>query len=180
MKITYKKLVFAAVCLALCMVLPFLTGQIPRIGKALCPMHIPVLLCGFIAGPWYAALVGIIAPLLRFVLFGMPVIFPTGIAMCFELAAYGVLSGLLYEALPQKPWRVYAALIPAMLGGRIIWGIASALLLSGTDSPFTFGAFIAGGFTNAIPGIIVHIVFIPIIVMALERAKIIDNGQLAN
>ncbi len=172
MKITYKRLVFAAVCLALCMVLPFLTGQIPRIGKALCPMHIPVLLCGFIAGPWYAALVGIIAPLLRFAMFGMPVIFPTGIAMCFELAAYGALSGLLYDMLPKKPWSIYTSLVLAMLGGRVIWGIASALLLSGTDSPFTFAAFIAGGFTNAIPGIIVQIVFIPIIVMALERSGV--------
>ena len=39
---TLKKLVFAALCLALCMVLPLLTGQIPQIGKALSPMHIPV------------------------------------------------------------------------------------------------------------------------------------------
>lgn len=170
MKKSYKKMVFAAVCLALCLVLPFLTGQIPRIGKALSPMHIPVLLCGFIAGPGYAAAVGAIAPLLRFALFGMPTIFPTGLAMCFELAAYGALSGMFYAVFPKKPWSVYASLILAMLGGRAVWGAVTAVLLAGSDSPFTWKAFIAGGFTNAIPGIIVHIVLIPLIVFALERA----------
>ncbi len=170
MKKTYKKLVFAAVCLALCMVLPFLTGQIPQIGKALSPMHIPVLLCGFIAGPWYAAAVGVIAPLLRFAMFGMPQIFPTGLAMCFELAAYGAISGYMYSLLPKKPWNVYASLITAMLGGRIVWGAVSAFILLGTDSPFTWAAFIAGAFTNAVPGIILHIALVPVIVIALEKA----------
>ncbi len=170
MKKTYKKLVFAAVCLALCMVLPFLTGQIPQIGKALSPMHIPVLLCGFIAGPWYAAAVGVIAPLLRFAMFGMPQIFPTGLAMCFELAAYGAISGYMYSLLPKKPWGVYASLITAMLGGRIVWGAVSAFILLGTDSPFTWAAFIAGAFTNAVPGIILHIALVPVIVIALEKA----------
>ena len=80
-----RKLVFAALLLALAMVLPFLTGQIPQIGQALCPMHIPVLLCGFVCGPIYAMAVGFIAPLLRFALFGMPPIFPTGVSMAFEL-----------------------------------------------------------------------------------------------
>ena len=53
-----KKLTYSAICLALCLVLPFLTGQIPQIGSALCPMHLPVLLAGFLCGPWWAAAVG--------------------------------------------------------------------------------------------------------------------------
>ena len=94
-----RDLTFAAICLALCMVLPFLTGQIPEVGSMLCPMHIPVLLAGFLCGPWWAMAVGAVAPLLRFFLFGMPPLFPTGLAMCFELAAYGLASGLLYRLL---------------------------------------------------------------------------------
>lgn len=176
MKLTYKKMVFAAVCLALCMILPFFTGQIPQIGKALSPMHIPVLLCGFIAGPWYAAAVGAIAPLLRFAMFGKPAIIPTGIAMCFELAAYGAFSGVLYKLLPKKPWGLYVSLVTAMLGGRVVWGIATALLLAGGENHFTWQAFAAGAFVNAVPGIILHIVLIPIIVMALEKARLLDGG----
>ena len=163
-------LVTAAICLALCMVLPFLTGQIPEIGSALSPMHIPVLLCGFLCGPAYAAAVGAVAPLLRFVLFGMPPIFPTGVAMCFELATYGFLSGWLYRRLPRGRASIYAALIAAMLAGRVVWGAVRAVLSGIGASPFTWATFLSGAFTSAVPGIIVHIVLIPILVMALERA----------
>ena len=160
----------AAICLALCMVLPFLTGQIPEIGSMLSPMHIPVLLCGFICGPLYAAAVGAIAPLLRFALFGMPPIFPTGAAMCFELLTYGLVSSVLYRKLPRKNASIYVALIAAMLAGRAVWGVASMILRGIAGTGFTWAAFMAGAFTSAVPGIILHIVLIPVVVMALQRA----------
>ena len=168
--IRIQKLVISAVCLALCMVLPFLTGQIPEIGSMLSPMHIPVLLCGFICGPAWAAVVGAIAPLLRFALFGMPPLFPTGVAMCVELATYGAVSGVLYHLLPRKPINIYVSLIAAMLAGRIVWGIVHVVLSGVTGSAFTWAAFMAGAFTQAIPGIILHIVLIPVIVLALQKA----------
>ena len=164
------KLVISAVCLALCMVLPFLTGQIPEIGSMLSPMHIPVLLCGFICGPAWAAVVGAVAPLLRFALFGMPPLFPTGVAMCVELATYGAVSGLLYSLLPRKPLNVYVSLIAAMLAGRVVWGIVRVVLSGVSGSAFTWAAFMAGAFINAVPGIIVHILLIPVLVMALRKA----------
>ncbi|MBE5761769.1 MAG: ECF transporter S component [Clostridiales bacterium] len=165
-----RKLVLSAICLALCMVLPFLTGQIPEIGSMLSPMHIPVLLCGFIAGPVWAAIIGAVAPLLRFVLFGMPPLFPTGLAMCFELATYGLISGMLYAKLPRKTVNIYVSLVLAMLVGRVVWGVVSFILLGISGSGFTWSAFLAGAFTSAVPGIILHIVLIPVLVMALERA----------
>ena len=171
---TVKNLVYSAVCLALCMVLPFLTGQIRSVGNALCPIHIPVLLAGFICGPWWAMSIGAVAPLLRFVLFGMPVIFPLGIAMCFELATYGLVCGLLYQKLPKKVTCIYISLITAMVLGRVVWGIMRALLSGVAQSPFTWAAFFAGAFTTAIPGIITHIVLIPLVVMALRRANLVD------
>lgn len=168
------RMAYAAVCLALCMVLPFLTGQIPQIGSALSPMHIPVLLAGFLCGPWWAAAVGAVAPLLRFALFGMPPIFPTGVAMCFELAGYGLVSGLLYRKLPKKPVNVYVSLLAAMLAGRVVWGIVRVLLSGVAGEPFTWAAFMAGAFVNAVPGIIVHIALIPVIVLALRKAGVIE------
>lgn len=45
-----QNMVLSALLLAIGLVLPFLTGQIPEIGSALLPMHIPVLICGFICG----------------------------------------------------------------------------------------------------------------------------------
>ena len=170
-----RNLTAAAVCLALCMVLPFLTGQIPEIGSALSPMHIPVLLAGFLCGPWWAAAVGVVAPLLRFALFGMPPIFPTGIAMCFELAAYGVTAGLLYRLLPKKNANIYVALIAAMVLGRVIWGGVMVVLMGITGAGFTWAAFMAGAFLNAVPGIIVHILLIPVLVMALRKAGFLEK-----
>ena len=169
------KLTYAAVCLALAMVLPFLTGQIPQIGQALSPMHIPVLLCGFLCGwPWGLA-VGFISPLLRSVLFGMPPMFPGAAAMAFELAAYGAVAGLLYKALPKTVPNIYVTLIAAMICGRIVWGLARLVFAGIQGTGFTVGAFIAGAVTGSIPGIILHIVLIPLIVMALQRAKLIPN-----
>ena len=96
------KTVFSAVFLALAFVMPFLTGQIPEIGSMLCPMHIPVLLCGFICGwPWGIA-VGLLAPLMRPLTLGMPPLFPTALCMAFELAAYGAVAGLMHKYLPRK------------------------------------------------------------------------------
>lgn len=161
--------VLAAMLLALSMVLPFLTGQIPQIGNALCPMHIPVLLCGFFCGPWYALAAGFTAPLLRFVLFQMPQLMPAGISMCFELATYGFVVGFLYKRLPQKKIFIYVSLIGAMLGGRVVWGAARVVLFGLGQSEFGWPAFMAGAFLNAIPGIILQLVLIPIIVMALQR-----------
>ena len=169
-----RHLVYAAVCLALCMLLPFLTGQIPQIGSALSPMHIPVLLAGFLCGPWWAMAVGFVAPMLRHVWLGMPPLI-TAIAMSFELAAYGLFSGLLYRLLPKKTVNIYVSLIGAMILGRIVWGIAMVVISGVSGSAFTWSAFIAGALLNAIPGIILHIVLIPILVMALKRAKVLDT-----
>ncbi len=172
---TTLKLTYAALCLALALVLPLLTGQIPQIGQALSPMHIPVFLCGFLCGwPW-GLVIGLIAPLLRSLLFGMPVFFPGACAMAFELAAYGFLSGLMYRLLPKKTGYIYAALLIAMVGGRIVWGVARYVFAGIQGTAFTFAAFIAGAVTNAIPGIILHIVLVPLIVLALKRAKLVLN-----
>jgi thiamine transporter ThiT len=164
-----KKLVLAALFLALALVLPFLTGQIPEVGSMLCPMHIPALLCGYFCGwPWGLA-VGLIAPILRSLLFGMPPMFPVAICMAFELATYGAVAGGLYQKLPRKKSSIYVALLVAMVAGRLVWG-AARLLCAGLDvSAFGLSAFWAGAITTAIPGIIVQIILIPLLVMALEK-----------
>ena len=164
-----RRMILAAMFLALALVLPFLTGQIPQVGAYLCPMHIPVLLCGFFCGPVYALLVGAIAPLLRLALFGMPPLIPTGIGMCFELAAYGFISGLLYRLFPKKKVFIYVSLILAMIGGRIVWGIVRVILFSLRKAEFGWEAFITGAVLNAVPGIIVQIVLIPVLVMVLQK-----------
>ena len=173
-----RTLTLAAMCLALAIVLPFLTMQIPQIGQALSPMHIPALLCGFICGPFWGAAVGFVAPLLRHLMFGMPPLM-TAIAMAFELAAYGFFAGLFYKILPKKIPYIYVSLVGAMIVGRIVWGIVKFIISIAQSSEFTFAAFIAGAVTGAIPGIICHIILVPLIVIALKKARLVPEDTLA-
>ncbi len=156
------------------LILPFFIGQIPTIGQMLCPMHIPVLLCGLIVGWKYGLIVGFLLPLTRSMLFGMPVLFPNGIAMAFELATYGITVGGLYS---RSRWQcvkaLYRCLIPAMLAGRLVWGVVRVLLLGVGGGTFTWEMFLAGAFFNAIPGIIVQLTLIPALMVSLDRARIV-------
>lgn len=157
-------------CLALCLLLPFLTGQIPQIGSALCPMHLPVLLAGFLCGPWWALVTGLAAPLLRNLLFSMPPLL-TAIAMSFELGTYGVVSGLLYRRLPKNLAGIYISLITAMITGRIVWGIVRVAMTGMAGESFTWAMFLAGAFTTAIPGIIIQLILIPVLVTAIKKSQ---------
>ena len=163
-----RKIVLAGLMIALAIILPFATGQIPQIGSMLLPMHIPVLLCGFICGWKYGLAVGFIVPLLRSMMFGMPPMM-TAIAMAFELAAYGVITGLLYKVLPGKKVKVYISLIVAMLVGRIVWGLVSLVIYGLTNAAFTWQIFIGGALLNAIPGIILQLIVVPALVLVIEK-----------
>ena len=177
MKKTVKNTVFSAMFLALCIVLPFLNFGSTQIGNAISPMHIPVLICGFVCGWQYGMAVGFIAPLLRYLLFHMPPIYPIGAAMAFELAAYGLLCGLLYKAFPKKNIYIYPAMIISMLGGRIVWGIARYIMAGLSGSEFSLSMFAAGAFVNAVPAIICHIILVPLVVMAFKKAGYMNDKQ---
>lgn len=178
-----RKLVLSAMFMAIGLVLPFITGQIQQIGNMLLPMHIPVLFCGLICGWQYGAVVGFVLPLLRYVLFGMPPIFPAGVSMSFELAVYGAVIGLNMQQLSKRNTtdsgknyvrNLYLALIGAMLAGRIVWGLVRFILARATMQPFTMEMFMAGAFLTAIPGIIVQLILIPGIMAALKRVGVLN------
>ena len=171
---TTRSLVLAALFLALAFVLPMITGHVPQVGNMLCPMHFPILLCGFVlGGPWGLA-VGFIAPLVRSVLFGMPPMFPIAIAMAFELAAYGLVSGVLWRKVKHTVPMMYASLVTAMVAGRLVWGAVRFVLAGLTGSSFPFSAFLSGALLTAVPGIVAQLVLIPLILIALQKAKFID------
>lgn len=167
-----KKLVLSAMFMAIGLVLPFITMQIPEIGKMLCPMHIPIMLCGIFCGWQYGLIVGFITPLLRGLLFGMPALMPNGVTMAFELATYGVVIALMYKLLPKNIWGTYISLISAMIVGRAVYGAVRYLIvLSGLNgNAFTWSIFMADAFINAIPGIIIQLVIIPPLVVLLKKS----------
>lgn len=173
-----KKICLAALFLVLGWILPLITGQVPSIGKMLCPMHIPVLLCGFILGPWYGLLIGLMTPLTRCLFFSTPTFYPTALCMAFELGAYGLVSGLLIKLLNRKLKMNYllsviVSLILAMLLGRVVWAIARFSCGLFDKNYFTWKMFLAGGFINAWPGILVQLILIPTILAILNRLNVI-------
>ncbi len=170
---TTRNMTLSAMFIALALVLPFFTGQIPQIGSMLLPMHFPVFLTGLICGWQYGLTVGAIVPILRHLMFGMPPML-TAIAMAFELATYGLVAGYIYtRAKKQTVTTIYTSLLSAMVIGRIVWGIIQIIILNFTGSAFTVQMFMAGALLNAIPGIIAQLVIVPIIMVALDKAKII-------
>ncbi|MCD7737950.1 MAG: ECF transporter S component [Lachnospiraceae bacterium] len=169
-----RNMVLAAMFLAIGIILPTITGGIPQIGNLLLPMHIPVLLCGLICGWQYGLIAGFITPLLRGAIFGMLMFYPTGLAMAFELATYGAVIGFLYARFrKQNVFAVYVSLITAMIVGRVGWGVVRVIMMGVGGSAFTWQMFIAGAFLNAIPGIILQLVLIPVLMTALNRAGLV-------
>ncbi|MBO5305803.1 MAG: ECF transporter S component [Clostridia bacterium] len=164
------KLVLAALFLALGMVLPLLTGQLKEIGDSLLPMHLAVMLCGVICGWEYGLSVGLCMPFLRSVSFGMPPIYPNAVWMALELATYGLVIGLFYSRRKGvHRGYIFFCLAVSMVAGRIVWGIAKAVLLGVAGKPFGLKAFLVGGFLDAIPGILLQFVLVPLIVALAER-----------
>lgn len=166
-----QKLALSAMFLALSYVLPFFTGQIPDIGNMLCPMHLPVLLCGFICGGPWGMLVGFIAPLLRSLTLGMPMLFPKAVAMAFELATYGFMAGFLYKLLPKKKIFIYVSLISSMIAGRLVWGLVQFICLGFNTEKFGLAFFWTEAFVLALPGIILQMIMIPLVIILIESRK---------
>lgn len=173
-------LVMSAMFLALALVLPFLTGQIKQIGNMLLPMHIPVMLCGLVCGWQYGLIIGAVAPVMRSALFGMPVMFPSAIAMAFELATYGFVIGYLFSHAKWKCIRsLYRCLLTAMVCGRVVWGIVECFLLGIGENGFTLTAFFTSSVLNGIPGIILQLVLIPVVMLILGKTHLIHfNTQI--
>ncbi len=169
-----KHMVLAAFFLALGIIMPFLTGQIPGIGSKLLPMHIPVLICGYVCGWQWGLAVGFVVPLLRSVMFGMPPLMPTAAAMAFELAAYGAMTGILNKLFLGRKGSVYISLIGAMVAGRLIWGIVSIPIYGIAGKAFSWQVFIGGALLNAVPGIILQLILIPVIILSLKQAKAME------
>ncbi len=179
-RLQINKMCLAAMFIALGWLLPFITGQIQQVGNMLCPMHLPVLIAGFVLGPWYGCVIGMVIPLSRSLIFGMPPLYPIGFAMMFELAMYGFVSGFLFKLLKTKTkWSdlsiIYISLITAMILGRGIWGITRTICGLFPNSSFTWKAFMSGAFLTAWPGILLQLILIPLLIFTLNKARLLNR-----
>ena len=167
-------MVYSALCLALCFLLPFITANNYQLGNMFSLMHIPAFLAGFVAGPVWGAAVGFCAPLLRSVTLSAPPMM-TAFPMAFELAAYALIAGIFFRILPKKIPYIYVSLLASMIGGRIVLALVKFIIFGFGGSEFVLSAFLVSAFVTSLPGIALHIAVVPTIVIALRKAKLIPN-----
>ena len=169
-----KKSIITAVCIALCVVLPQAFHAVPNAGAIYLPMHIPVLLCGLICGWPYGLLCGLAGPALSALITGMP---PAAVlpGMLVECGVYGLAAGLLMQLVRTMHLYadLYISLAAAMLLGRVVSGIAKALIFSAGS--YSMVSWVAGSFVTALPGIVIQLALLPSIVYALMRARLIPQ-----
>ena len=164
-----RRTVLAALCVALCVVLPVAFHSIPDAGSVLLPMHIPVLLCGLICGWPQGLICGLLGPLLSSLITAMP---PAAYLppMMVECATYGAAAGLLLKVVRTRSLTadLYIALIAAMVLGRVVSGVAKALIFS---PGMALGVWVTSSFITALPGIIIQLVLIPQVIRVLMKAN---------
>jgi LytS/YehU family sensor histidine kinase len=169
-----KRSIITATCIALCPILPMAFHSIQNAGSIFSPMHIPVLLCGLICGPGFGLLCGLAGPLLSTIFTGMP---PTAYLppMMIELAVYGLVGGLMINLIRTRKLYVdlYSSLIIAMIAGRIVAGVAKALIF--VPGGYSMTAWITSYFVTCWPGLVMHLILVPMIVLALMKARIIPE-----
>lgn len=168
-----KQIVLTGLFIALGLVLPMAFHSIPNAGSIFLPMHIPVLLCGLVCGPWFGLGCGALTPLLSSLAMGMP---PAAIlpGMLCELAVYGLTAGLLtrFVRLSNRPAKLYISLVGAMLAGRIASGLVNALIFR--VGQYSMHIWLTASFVTSLPGIAIQLALIPIIVLALQKAKLAE------
>ena len=163
---------YSALCLALCIALPQLVGRVPELGKLISPMHLPAYLAGLVVGPFWGLLVGALAPVINFLLYGRPV-FVSAFCMVFELGAYAFFTGLFYRIFPKKAPFVYVSVAFGMLLGRVFGGVGKMLLLlGGMLESYSLAAFWTGYFASGAVAMVSAILLVPPVFLALRRAKL--------
>ena len=174
MRVNLKLFVLAIILGVLGILLPWFFGGMTLFGTGLLPMEFPILLCGMICGLGYGGVVGALVPILYSLIFGTMDLYPLSIATAVELCAFGVLGGLLYKTLRQN---VFVSLLLTMFSGRTIYYIVYYFMLRYEGRLYTADMFINGEFLNVLSGLAIQIIFIPLIVLILNKTGIVHKGE---
>lgn len=128
------------------------------VGQTFLPMHLSVILVGLVAGPAVGLVSGALAPLASFALSGMPVV-TTLPFMVVELAAYGLVAGLVRSVRMPAVLRVLAA----QVGGRVVLTVATLLAASLLSSPASAAAIWTTTLVAGLPGVVIQLALLPVL-----------------
>lgn len=161
-----RELVTGGLLLALGIIVPIIFHSAGILGQVFLPMHIPVLIGGFLLSPHLALTLGIITPLLSGLLTGMPPIYPMAIIMAFELGTYGIIASL---SVRKFKISTIPSLIISMLSGRIAAGLTVFFLVSLFKLKMNPVIFVKGAIVTGIPGIIIQLIIVPVLIYSLNH-----------
>lgn len=162
-----REIVLSGLFIALGLLVPMAFHAVGGTGPVFLPMHLPVLVGGFILSPVFALMVGVLTPLLSSVLTGMPVLMPMAFIMMVELGIYGLAVSLMKE----KGVNHIVTLVGAMILGRISAGIMVVILVGLVGIRFAPPVtFLIGAVTTGLPGILIQLIFIPLLLTAVKKA----------
>jgi riboflavin transporter FmnP len=152
------------------MVLPIALHALGNLsGRMFLPMHIPVLLAGFLVGPAAGLVVGLLAPVLGHLLSGMPPSYAVPL-MTLELSLYGLIAGVAYNRLRIN---IVISLLMAMVVGRLMFGLGLSVLGLFMELPYSTVIFFSatGPILTGLPGIVIQLFLIPILVASIRRRR---------
>lgn len=160
-----RNLVISGLLLVLGLIIPYIFHSSGIAGNIFLPMHVPVLIGGFLLPPQFALLLGILTPIINSLITGMPG-FPIVLIMIFELGTYGLLASVFYLKLRLPS---VFALILSMIGGRIMAGLVVFILAIFFAIPLEPITYVIGAITTGIPGIVIQLILIPILIHGIVR-----------
>ena len=168
-KITVKALISAGV-IALAVILPQLVHLFSGAagGAKWLPMYLPVLIGGCLLGWRWGLGVGVLSPVVSFLITSM-----TGNAMpaasrlpylIAELAVFAVVSGVFSKKISENLWLAFPAVLLAQVSGRAVFLMVAAIFQS--IAPLSAAA-VWSQIQTGLLGLVLQAVLVPFIVMGL-------------
>lgn len=169
-KITVKALISAGV-IALAVILPQLVHLFSGAagGAKWLPMYLPVLIGGCLLGWRWGLGVGVLSPVVSFLITSM-----TGNAMpaasrlpylIAELAVFAVVSGVFSKKISENLWLAFPAVLLAQVSGRAVFLMVAAIFQS--IAPLSAARCVVAGSQTGLLGLVLQAVLVPFIVMGL-------------
>lgn len=172
-----KEVLVASLFAALGVVTPILFHLI-GLGRVFLPMHLPILIVGFLVSPVIATAAGFVTPWVSSFLTGMPPL-PTAVLMSIELPVLAAVASICYRTLSKKFQKAsWSSKIIVAWGSTVIAIVAriavDLFLLATVVAPLLqlpAGSFGAAAVVAGLPGIALQLAIAPTVVLAIERER---------
>lgn len=173
MEIDFKQMIWSGILIVTGIILALVFNSF-GLAHTFLPLHIPIMLGGFILAWPYAILVALITPILSTIVVSAPH-FAYLWYMLPELITYALVINIMFAKNSKAPFlkRIYLPLSIAIIVGKLSASLFQAILIANNKS---FVDFFSSVLVMGIPGIILQLVLIPLVLYILSKANLIENN----